>query len=164
LSIVYGAQGQYEKAAEITRQAMRIDQIRGLIPTRISPTTPLPCNASTKRGRSSTRHRRESWMIFHIPQCSLRSCLFRGGLRGDGGTATVVCRQARYENYGTCARIRHRGLRRSSGQGTGTDQAGCGLRNTSGQQGRCGNMAGECAAGSGLRQCLRKPGSQRQRL
>ena len=25
------------------------------------------------------------------PRCSLRSCLSRGGLRGDGGTATVVC-------------------------------------------------------------------------
>ena len=37
---------------------------------------------------------------FGIPRRSLRSCLSRGRLRGDGGTAAVVCRQARYENFG----------------------------------------------------------------
>ena len=56
----------------------------------------------------------------------------------------------------TGARIRHRGIRRSSGQGAGTDQAGGGLRHPGGQQGKWGDMAGECcSARSRLRQCCR---------
>ena len=34
--------------------------------TPISPTTPLPCSVSTRRGRSSTRRRRENWMITYF--------------------------------------------------------------------------------------------------
>src|SRR6266480_7620384 len=41
------------------RALHRIEKI--LTPT--SPTTPLLCSASTKRGRSSTRHGHEKWMI-----------------------------------------------------------------------------------------------------
>ena len=87
-------QGQYEKATEITTQALHLAPDSAVC-TKISPTTPLPCSASTKRGRSFTRRRRENWMSDIFAQCSLRSCLSRRGLCGDGGTATVVCGQAR---------------------------------------------------------------------
>ena len=70
LGIVYAAQGQYEKAAEITRQAVRLAPDRVSLATRISPTTLLPCSASTKRGRSSTRRRRENWMISYSTMLS----------------------------------------------------------------------------------------------
>ena len=52
-----------------------------------------------KREISSTRRRRENWTSV-FPQCSLCSGFFRGGLRGDGGTAAMVCGPARSENFG----------------------------------------------------------------
>ena len=61
LGIVYGLQGQYEKAVEVTRQALRIED--NMYSTRISPPTLLPCNASTKRVRSSAMRSREKWMM-----------------------------------------------------------------------------------------------------
>jgi len=64
------------------------------ITTTISPTTPLPCSASTRRGRPFTKRRREKWIISYSIR-SLRSCLSRFGLHRYGGTATVVCGQAR---------------------------------------------------------------------
>ena len=87
---VYAEQGQYEKATEITRQTLRLTPDR-VVGYRISPATPLPCSASMKRSRLSTRRRRENWMIW-TPRYSLRSCLSPGGLLRDGGTAKVVCR------------------------------------------------------------------------
>ena len=156
LGVVFAVQGQYEKAAEITRQAVR------LAPDALSGYTNLANYALALQRFDEARQiiheaqaRKLDDSIFH--ECSLRSCLSRGGLRGDGGTATVVCGQARRELW-TCARIRHRGVCRSSRQGAGTDQAGGGLRHPGGQQGKWGNLSGECcSAGSRLRQCRRSP-------
>ena len=62
LGIVFAAQGQYEKAVEVTRQALRLAP--GRFPfTGISPTSPLPCSGSKRRGRSFTRRRLENSMI-----------------------------------------------------------------------------------------------------
>ena len=58
LGIVYGAQGQYEKATEITRQALRLAPDDSHYDN--LATSPSPCKRSTKRGRSSTRRRREN--------------------------------------------------------------------------------------------------------
>ena len=121
------AQGQYEKATEVHRQSLRLAP-DNVAPTRTSATACSPCSASTKRGRSSTRRRRENWMI-----SSLHNALY--ALAFLGADSPAMAEQQRWfagkpehENFGVCARLRHRGIRRSSGQGAGTDQAGCGLR------------------------------------
>ena len=62
LGNVYAEQGQYEKAVESYRQSLR------LAPDNVGPydrscqQPALPYSASTKRGRSSMRRRRENWM------------------------------------------------------------------------------------------------------
>ena len=62
LGSVYCEEGQYEKATEITRQAVRIapDHEPSYL---ISPTTTLPCTNSTRSGRLSMPRRREEWMM-----------------------------------------------------------------------------------------------------
>jgi hypothetical protein len=58
--------------------------------------------------------------------------------------ADFANRQARVRELWTCARVRHRGVWRSSGKGAGTGQAGCGLGHSGGQQRRWSDLAGEC--------------------
>jgi tetratricopeptide (TPR) repeat protein len=95
LATVFAAQGQYEKAAETIRHALSIAPDRLTFPLRISPTISSPCNVSTKRGRSSTRPIGGKLERADMHKPSLRPCLSRVGLRGDGETAGVVCGQAR---------------------------------------------------------------------
>ena len=72
------------------------------ITTPTSPTTPLPCSASMKRGRSSTRRRRENWIISYSIMLSTL-LLFSGrtprrwrnsnsGLRASPSMRTLDCR------------------------------------------------------------------------
>ena len=95
LGIVFAAQGQYEKAAEI-------DEARPCALHRIvvGPTTNLANYTLALQRFDEARqiiHEAQARKMddYIFAQCSLRSCLSRGGLRGDGGTATVVCGQAR---------------------------------------------------------------------
>jgi len=93
LGVVYAERGQYEKAVELERQAVRLARIMSG-GTAISPTTLLTCSVPTRRGRSSTRRRREKWMLSTSTKSSMH-CLPRSGLRGNSGTATVVFGYAR---------------------------------------------------------------------
>jgi hypothetical protein len=66
----------------------------------ISPTTPLPCSASTKRGRSFTRRRRENWMI-----SILHNALYALAFLGADSAAMAEQQQwfagkPDYENFG----------------------------------------------------------------
>ncbi len=70
LGNVYLGQGQYEKSADAYRRAFVCPRIT-LVHTSISPTVCSPCSDSTKRGRSSSRRRRESWMITYSTVSSM---------------------------------------------------------------------------------------------
>ena len=134
-------------------------RIKCQLGTTISPTTPLPCSASTKHGRSSTRRRRENWMIY-VSTHALYALAFLGsGLRRDGGTATVVCGQARYENFGLALASDTEAYGGHLRQGAGTDQAGCGLRHhrpTTRKVGQYGRRMPLC--NKQLTAMLQKPG------
>jgi tetratricopeptide (TPR) repeat protein len=71
LGTIYGEQGQYEKAAEVTKQPVRFAPDNLTKITSISPTSPLPCGGSTKRGRAFTRCRREKAMITYSTTLSM---------------------------------------------------------------------------------------------
>jgi serine/threonine protein kinase len=61
LGIVFAGQGQYEKAAEITRQAVRLAPDYAAWYDNLANYT-LALQVSTRRGKSFTRRRRENWM------------------------------------------------------------------------------------------------------
>src|ERR1700675_4116251 len=150
LGSVYCEEGQYEKATEITRQAVRLAPDRALYGN-------LATYALALHRFDEARQSIHEAQVRGLDNAVLHNALYAvaflgGGLRRDGGTANLVCGQARRE-HGTGACIRHRGLCWSSRQSAGTDQAGGGLCHPSGQQGKWGYMAGDCcSAGSGLRQ------------
>ncbi len=94
LGIVYCSQGQYEKAVEYNeaRHAPCTGSNRFLRQSRQLHS----CLAAFRRNTADhARGAGAKTGCFHTSQRSLRSCFPRGGLRGDGGTATVVCGQAR---------------------------------------------------------------------
>ena len=93
LGLMLAGQGQYEKAAEITRQAMRLapDRVIWYEQSRQS----LPCPATARRSPpDDPRGAGAKTRGLSTPQCPLRSCLSRSRLRCDGGTATVVYGQS----------------------------------------------------------------------
>ena len=76
----------------------------------------LPCNASMRRARQSGKPRSESWtsLILHN---ALYGCRFpERRILGHGGTAAVVCGPPAGRERWAFARIRQRGIRRSSGK------------------------------------------------
>ena len=96
LGVVYAAQGQYEKARRATQASLR------LAPDAVGPYANLANYALALQRFDEARQMIQQAQArkmddFDTPQCSLCSCLSRGGFRGDGGTATVVCGQARRE-------------------------------------------------------------------
>ena len=99
LGIVYAAQGQYEKATESYRQSLR------LAPDSVAPYADLGNSLLSLQRFDETRQ------IIHEAQArkldndllhnALYALAFLGSdSAGDGGTATVVCGQARLENVG----------------------------------------------------------------
>ena len=116
----------------------------------------LPCSASTKRGRSSTRRRRENWMITYS-----HNALYALAFLGADSAAMAEQQQwfagkPDFENYGlalasdTEAYGGHMGKARELTK-RAVDSA---IRADSKETGA--TMAGECCfATSGLRQCHR---------
>ena len=62
--IVYMAQGQYEKAEEVTRQGMRaVTGKQRAVGIAISPKTPSPCSVLAKRTRLSRKKKRKKRLM-----------------------------------------------------------------------------------------------------
>ena len=94
LGNVYSEQGQYEKAAGVTRQGLR------LAPDHLAPYVNLANYTLALQRFDEARqsiHEPEARKAgrCRIPYCPLRYCLSWSGFRGDDGTATMVCGQAR---------------------------------------------------------------------
>ena len=163
LGVVYAEQGQYEKAAEVTRQGLRL-----------APDT-VPSYANLANYTLALQRFDETRQIIHEAQARklddfiLHNALY--ALAFLGADSAAMAEQQQWfagkpeENFGLALASDTEAYARSSGQGAGTDQAGGGLRHPGGQQGNWGHMAGECcSATKPLTAILRKRGSQRQRL
>jgi tetratricopeptide (TPR) repeat protein len=157
LGIVYAGQGQYEKATEITRQAVH------LAPERVAPYEGLANYTLAVQRFDETRQIIHEAQARRLDDFLMHSALYTLAFLGADSAAMAEQKQwfagkPELEYFGTGARIRHRGVWRSCGQGTGADQAGCGLGRASGQQRRRGDLSGQCRfATSGLWQHCGSP-------
>jgi tetratricopeptide (TPR) repeat protein len=156
LGLVYGAQGQYEKATEITRQSVR------LAPDNVGWYENLAYYALALQRFDETRQVIHEATARKLDDFVLHNALY--ALAFLGADSAAMAEQQQWfagkpeEQLCTGARIRHRGVWRSSWQIAGTDQTGCGLRHPRRQQGKWGDMAGECcSATSSLRQRCGSP-------
>ena len=108
LGVVYAEQGQYEKAVEVTRQALRIEDNMYSHVNLADYTLALQRFDETRQIIRDAQSRKMDDDGFH--EYSLRSCLFWGGLRRDGGAAALVCEPSGVRELWTCACVRNRGV------------------------------------------------------
>ena len=157
-------QGQYEKAAESHGKPPPCPDQMSLLTTNLAN-----CTLALQRFD-------EARQIIHEAQARkldddlLHTALYALAFLAADSAAMAEQQQwfagkPEYENFGLALASDTEAYARSSWQGAGTDQAGCGLRHPRRQQGKRGNLAGECcSATKPLTATPRKRGSQRQRL
>ena len=91
---MYAEQGQYEKAPEVTQQAVRLGPDTAVFYENLTNyTLALQRFDETRQIIHEAQARKLDDVEFHMTLYAL--AFLASGLRGDGGTATVVCRQAR---------------------------------------------------------------------
>ena len=144
LGSVYAAQGQYEKSAEITRQALHLAPDRPSLYHRLANyAIALQRFDETRQVIHDAQTRKMDDFIFHNTLYALAFL---------GADAEAMAEQQQwfagkpdYENDGVGACIRHRANGGRLVKARGADQAGGDLCVPGGQQGNWGNMAGDCA-------------------
>ena len=145
LGAVFALQGQHEKAAEITRQAVR------LAPDQLGNYGNLANHALALQHFDETRQIIHEAQARKLDDALLRLSLYALAFLGaDSGAMAEqqqwFAGQPDYENWGLALASDSAAARRSPGQGAGADQAGCGLRRTSGQQRKWRHLSGECCS------------------
>ena len=161
--VVYGAQGQYEKATEMTRQALHLAQ------DRIGPYEELANFALALQRFDEARQSIREAQARKLDDYILHNALYALAFLGSDSAAMAEQQQwfagkPEYESYGLALASDTEAYGGHLGKSRELTKRAVDSASTCGQQGKWGDLSGECCSSNKrLTVILRKRGSQRQR-